>query len=51
MVLPKLQRRLAASVPKCGRGKVGLDPNAVNEISIANSRMKENRKREKRFCI
>ena len=45
MVLLKLQRRLAASVPKCGRGKVWLDPNAVNEISMANSRMKEARRK------
>merc|ERR1712232_34489 len=34
----KLQRRLAASVKKCGRGRIWLDPNEVNEISMANSR-------------
>ncbi|CAM9485561.1 unnamed protein product [Choristocarpus tenellus] len=34
----KLQKRLAASVLKCGKGKVWLDPNEVNEISLANSR-------------
>jgi len=34
----KLQKRLAASVLKCGRGKVWLDPNESNEISMANSR-------------
>lgn len=39
MVSLKLQKRLAASVLKCGRGKVWLDPNEVNEISMANSRM------------
>ncbi|CDP19370.1 unnamed protein product [Coffea canephora] len=35
MVSLKLQKRLAASAPKCGRGKVWLDPNEVNEISMA----------------
>ncbi|KAI3819194.1 hypothetical protein L1987_13019 [Smallanthus sonchifolius] len=38
MVSLKLQKRLAASVLKCGRGKVWLDPNEGNEISMANSR-------------
>ncbi|KAA8543068.1 hypothetical protein F0562_021437 [Nyssa sinensis] len=38
MVSLKLQKRLAASVLKCGRGKVWLDPNEVNEVSLANSR-------------
>ena len=38
MVSLKLQKRLAASVLKCGRGKVWLDPNESNEISMANSR-------------
>lgn len=38
MVSLKLQKRLAASVLKCGGGKVWLDPNEVNEISMANSR-------------
>ncbi|XP_072960393.1 large ribosomal subunit protein eL19y-like isoform X1 [Typha angustifolia] len=38
MVSLKLQKRLAASVLDCGRGKVWLDPNEVNEISMANSR-------------
>ncbi|CAL9074437.1 unnamed protein product, partial [Musa textilis] len=38
MVSLKLQKRLAASVLKCGRGKLWLDPNAVSEISMANSR-------------
>ncbi|KAL4308922.1 hypothetical protein GQ457_01G030300 [Hibiscus cannabinus] len=37
MVSLKLQKRLAASVLKCGRGKVWLDPNEINEISMANS--------------
>lgn len=35
----KLQKRLAASVLKCGKGKVWLDPNEISEISMANSRM------------
>jgi len=38
MVSLKLQKRLAASVLKCGRGRVWLDPNETNEISMANSR-------------
>ncbi|KAM3344493.1 hypothetical protein P3S68_024202 [Capsicum galapagoense] len=37
MVLLKLQKWLAASVLTCGRGKVWLDPNEGNEISMANS--------------
>ncbi|KAJ2959355.1 hypothetical protein NQZ79_g5118 [Umbelopsis isabellina] len=32
------QKRLAASVLKCGKRKVWLDPNEANEISNANSR-------------
>jgi hypothetical protein len=39
MVSLKLQKRLAASVLKCGKRKVWLDPNEVNEIHNANSRM------------
>merc|ERR1711881_498227 len=35
----KLQKRLAASVLKCGQRKIWLDPNEVNEISMANSRL------------
>merc|ERR1711998_511470 len=38
MVSLRLQKRLAASVLKCGKGKVWLDPNEINEISMANSR-------------
>merc|ERR1712222_226407 len=34
----KLQKRLAADVLKCGRNKIWLDPNEINEISLANSR-------------
>ena len=33
----KLQKRLASSVLKCGRGKVWLNPNEVNELSMVNS--------------
>uniref|UniRef100_A0A803MXA4 Large ribosomal subunit protein eL19 domain-containing protein n=1 Tax=Chenopodium quinoa TaxID=63459 RepID=A0A803MXA4_CHEQI len=33
-----LWKRLAADILKCGRGKVWLDPNESNEISMANSR-------------
>ncbi|XP_035814748.1 large ribosomal subunit protein eL19 isoform X1 [Zea mays] len=39
MVSLKLQKRLAASYLKCGKGKVWLDPNEVSEISMANSRV------------
>mmetsp|Transcript_284 Transcript_284/g.332 ORF Transcript_284/g.332 Transcript_284/m.332 type:complete len:212 (-) Transcript_284:47-682(-) len=38
MVSLKLQKRLAASVMKCGKRKIWLDPNEANEISMANSR-------------
>lgn len=34
----RLQKRLAASVLKCGRRKIWLDPNETNEIALANSR-------------
>jgi hypothetical protein len=33
----KLQKRLAASVMRCGKKKVWLDPNEINEIANANS--------------
>merc|ERR1711943_69976 len=39
MVSSKLQKRLAASVLNCGKRKIWLDPNEVNEISMANSRL------------
>merc|ERR1711924_33567 len=39
MVSLKLQKRLAASVLKCGQRKIWLDPNEVNDISMANSRL------------
>lgn len=42
MVALKLQKRLSASVLGCGKGKVWLDPNETNEISMANSRMSPN---------
>ena len=34
----RTQKRLAASVMDCGKRKVWLDPNEMNEISNANSR-------------
>lgn len=37
MVSLKLQKRLAGSLLKCGKGKVWIDPREVNEISMANS--------------
>jgi large subunit ribosomal protein L19e len=38
MVNLRTQKRLAASVVGCGKRKIWLDPNEVNEISNANSR-------------
>merc|ERR1719178_79861 len=38
MGLLRFQKRLAASVMKCGKRKVWLDPNEGNEISTATSR-------------
>ena len=37
MVVLRLQKRLAASVLKCGKKRLWLDPNEQNEISLANS--------------
>merc|ERR1719298_61938 len=34
----KLQKRLAASIKDCGKGRIWLDPNEASEISMANSR-------------
>merc|ERR1712112_447467 len=34
----KLQKRLAADMGKCGKNKVWLDPNEINEMGNANSR-------------
>ncbi|XP_055374186.1 60S ribosomal protein L19 [Condylostylus longicornis] len=34
----KLQKKLAASVMRCGKKKVWLDPNEINEIANTNSR-------------
>jgi len=34
----KLQKRLAADVLKCGKRKIWMDPNEINEIALANSR-------------
>merc|ERR1712127_1064357 len=38
MVSLKLQKRLAASVLRCGQRKIWMDPNEISEISMANSR-------------
>ena len=35
----RLQKRLAASVLKCGKKRVWLDPNESSELSMANSSM------------
>ncbi|KAM7280921.1 hypothetical protein ACFE04_008055 [Oxalis oulophora] len=39
MVTLKLQKRLAASLLNCGKGKVWLDPLETTSISLTNSRM------------
>ena len=38
MAFLRLQKRLAASVLKCGRKRVWIDPNETNEVKLANSR-------------
>ena len=38
MVSLRLQKRLAASILKCGQRKVWMDPSEVNDIALANSR-------------
>lgn len=38
MVSLRLQKRLAASVMKCGKKRVWLDPNEASEIALATSR-------------
>ena len=38
MAFLRLQKRLAASVLKCGRKRVWIDPNEANEVALANSR-------------
>jgi large subunit ribosomal protein L19e len=38
MAMLRLQRRLAASVLKCGRKRVWIDPNETTEVALANSR-------------
>ena len=38
MALLRLQKRLAASVLKCGKRRVWIDPNEINEVALANSR-------------
>jgi hypothetical protein len=38
MVSLKSRKRLAASVLKCGKKKIWLDPNETSEIEMANSR-------------
>merc|ERR1712113_359767 len=38
MAFLRLQKRLAASVMKCGKKRVWIDPNETNEVVLANSR-------------
>ena len=37
MAFLRLQKRLAATVLKCGKGRVWIDPNETNEVALANS--------------
>merc|ERR1719222_843478 len=38
MAFLRLQKRLAASVMKCGKKRVWIDPNETSEVALANSR-------------
>ena len=38
MAMLRLQRRLAASVLKCGQKRIWIDPNETSEVALANSR-------------
>jgi len=38
MAFLRLQKRLAASVLKCGQKRVWIDPNETSEVALANSR-------------
>merc|ERR1712160_162459 len=38
MAFLRLQKRLAATVMKCGQKRVYIDPTEVNEVKLANSR-------------
>ena len=37
MAFLRLQKRLAATVLKCGKKRVWTDPNETNEVALANS--------------
>lgn len=37
MAFLRLQKRLAASVLKCGKKRVWIDPNEASEVAMANS--------------
>ena len=37
MAFLRLQKRLAASVLKCGKRRVWIDPNEASEVALANS--------------
>ena len=40
MVNLKTQKRVAAAVLKCGKGRVWIDPNEADQVSQANSSIK-----------
>ena len=41
MVNLKTQKRVAAAVLKCGRGRVWIDPNEADQVSQANSSIQD----------
>ena len=42
MAFLRLQKRLAATVLKCGKKRVWIDPNETNEVALANSSKYDN---------
>ena len=38
MVMLRRQRKMAATVLRCGKHRIWMDPNECNEIKLANSR-------------
>lgn len=47
----RLQKRLAASIAKCGKKKIWMDPNEINEIAGANTRLHVRRLLKDGFII
>ncbi|KAL3818605.1 hypothetical protein ACJIZ3_004510 [Penstemon smallii] len=51
MVSLKIQKRLAASILRCGKGKVWLDPHETFHLSMANSRLSVKKHIEDGFIL